>query len=82
MNSTSTKTASQTSPHNSHHRVAVAACFGTFLEWYDFLTFAALAVWFGPPQGWNDDKPSGGSPVASSDPGESAVPGTPAPGAL
>lgn len=30
-------------------RVAVAACFGTFLEWYDFLTFAALAVWFGPP---------------------------------
>ncbi len=29
-------------------RVAVAACFGTFLEWYDFLTFAALAVWFGP----------------------------------
>lgn len=35
-------------PLNSHARVAVAACFGTFLEWYDFLTFAALAVWFGP----------------------------------
>ena len=35
-------------PPNSTHRVAVAACFGTFLEWYDFLTFAALAVWFGP----------------------------------
>lgn len=34
--------------HNPHTRVAVAACFGTFLEWYDFLTFAALAVWFGP----------------------------------
>ena len=33
---------------NPHLRVAVAACFGTFLEWYDFLTFAALAVWFGP----------------------------------
>jgi MFS family permease len=28
--------------------VAVAACFGTFLEWYDFLTFATLAVIFGP----------------------------------
>ena len=33
---------------NDQRRVAVAACFGTFLEWYDFLTFAALAVWFGP----------------------------------
>lgn len=33
---------------NSRTRVAAAACFGTFLEWYDFLTFAALAVWFGP----------------------------------
>lgn len=28
-------------------QVAIAACFGTFLEWYDFLTFASLAVWFG-----------------------------------
>ena len=27
-------------------RVVVAACFGTFLEWYDFLTFASLAVYF------------------------------------
>ncbi|MBT8565634.1 MHS family MFS transporter [Polynucleobacter paneuropaeus] len=26
----------------------IAACFGTFLEWYDFLTFGALAVTFGP----------------------------------
>jgi MFS family permease len=26
--------------------VAVAACFGTFLEWYDFLTFATLATYF------------------------------------
>jgi MFS family permease len=27
-------------------KVVVAACFGTFLEWYDFLTFAALAMYF------------------------------------
>lgn len=33
---------------HSYNRVAVAACFGTFLEWYDFLTFATLAVIFGP----------------------------------
>jgi MFS family permease len=39
---------SEISPTRGRHRVAVAACFGTFLEWYDFLTFAALAVWFGP----------------------------------
>ena len=31
-----------------HHykRIALAACFGTFIEWYDFLTFATLAVHF------------------------------------
>ncbi|WP_255534214.1 MFS transporter [Polynucleobacter sp. AP-Feld-500C-C5] len=29
-------------------KVAIAACFGTFLEWYDFLTFATLAVVLGP----------------------------------
>ena len=34
-------------PH-SYRKVAIAACFGTFLEWYDFLTFATLAVIFGP----------------------------------
>ena len=34
-------------PH-SYRKVAIAACFGTFLEWYDFLTFATLAVAFGP----------------------------------
>lgn len=28
-------------------QVVVAACFGTFLEWYDFLTFASLATYFG-----------------------------------
>ena len=35
------------SPH-SYRKVAVAACFGTFLEWYDFLTFATLAVVLAP----------------------------------
>lgn len=49
MNSmTPTNSANSTTPVNSRHRVALAACFGTFLEWYDFLTFAALAVWFAP----------------------------------
>jgi MFS family permease len=33
---------------HSYRKVAVAACFGTFLEWYDFLTFATLAVIFAP----------------------------------
>ena len=37
----------QASSH-SYRKVAIAACFGTFLEWYDFLTFATLAVVFGP----------------------------------
>lgn len=32
----------------SYRKVAIAACFGTFLEWYDFLTFATLAVVFAP----------------------------------
>ena len=32
----------------NYRRVAIAACFGTFLEWYDFLTFATLAVALGP----------------------------------
>jgi MFS family permease len=32
----------------SYQKVALAACFGTFLEWYDFLTFATLAIIFGP----------------------------------
>lgn len=27
-------------------KVAIAACFGVFLEWYDFLTFASLAAYF------------------------------------
>jgi MFS family permease len=31
-----------------YRKVAIAACFGTFLEWYDFLTFATLAVVFAP----------------------------------
>ena len=29
-----------------YKRIALAACFGTFIEWYDFLTFATLAVHF------------------------------------
>jgi MFS family permease len=33
---------------HSYRKIAIAACFGTFLEWYDFLTFATLAVVFGP----------------------------------
>jgi MFS family permease len=33
---------------HSYRKIATAACFGTFLEWYDFLTFATLAVIFGP----------------------------------
>ena len=32
----------------SYRKIALSACFGTFLEWYDFLTFATLAVIFGP----------------------------------
>ena len=31
----------------AYRRVALAACFGTFIEWYDFLTFATLASYFG-----------------------------------
>lgn len=33
---------------SSYAKIAIATCFGTFLEWYDFLTFASLAVIFGP----------------------------------
>lgn len=35
-------------PNNEarYRKVALAACFGTFIEWYDFLTFATLAVHF------------------------------------
>ena len=32
----------------SYRKIAIAACFGTFLEWYDFLTFATLAVVLAP----------------------------------
>ena len=31
---------------SSQRKVVLAACFGTFLEWYDFLTFASLATYF------------------------------------
>ena len=30
----------------NYNRLALAACFDTFIEWYDFLTFATLAVHF------------------------------------
>ncbi len=30
----------------TQRKVVLAACFGTFLEWYDFLTFASLATYF------------------------------------
>ena len=38
-------TASHTDSH-IQKKVVIAACFGTFLEWYDFLTFASLATYF------------------------------------
>jgi MFS family permease len=31
----------------AYRKIAIATCFGTFLEWYDFLTFATLAVVLG-----------------------------------
>jgi len=39
---------SPSTPQSSviQRKVAIAACFGTFLEWYDFLTFASLATYF------------------------------------
>lgn len=45
-----TATSASAIPESSHsyRKVAIAACFGTFLEWYDFLTFATLAVVFAP----------------------------------
>ena len=30
----------------TQRKVVISACFGTFLEWYDFLTFASLATYF------------------------------------
>lgn len=35
-----------TADFSRYRKVALAACFGTFIEWYDFLTFATLAVHF------------------------------------
>ncbi len=45
---TDTSASAITTSSHSYRKVAIAACFGTFLEWYDFLTFATLAVVFGP----------------------------------
>ncbi|ADE12264.1 MFS transporter [Sideroxydans lithotrophicus] len=30
----------------TQRKIVLASCFGTFLEWYDFLTFATLATYF------------------------------------
>jgi len=46
--STNTNTNTNSSERHTYRKVAIAACYGTFLEWYDFLTFATLAVFFGP----------------------------------
>jgi len=43
----------------AYRKVAGAACFGTFLEWYDFLTFATLAVAFSPLFFPTDDPSTG-----------------------
>lgn len=44
--STSNIPASNEAESKAYRKVALAACFGTFIEWYDFLTFATLAVHF------------------------------------
>jgi MFS family permease len=41
-------TLEKTEAKSPYNKIAIATCFGTFLEWYDFLTFASLAVIFGP----------------------------------
>jgi len=50
QNSTSTDSPQQETTASlnpaTQRKVALAACFGTFLEWYDFLTFASLATVF------------------------------------
>jgi MFS family permease len=49
MNSSVTETripADTEAQNPAYRKVALAACFGTFIEWYDFLTFATLAVHF------------------------------------
>lgn len=48
MNTQSTATSAAQPEHTKaiQKNVVVAACFGTFLEWYDFLTFASLAIYF------------------------------------
>ena len=33
-------------PAAMQRKIVIASCFGTFLEWYDFLTFASLATYF------------------------------------
>ena len=45
MNSSNAPAATE-AESKAYRKVALAACFGTFIEWYDFLTFATLAVHF------------------------------------
>ena len=48
MNNSSTITSSlnKEKATSIQRNVIIAACYGTFLEWYDFLTFASLAIYF------------------------------------
>ncbi len=47
MNTTSTTALKPTEKTTAIQKnVVIAACYGTFLEWYDFLTFASLAIYF------------------------------------
>lgn len=41
-----TSSALQNQEQHVQRNVAISACFGTFLEWYDFLSFASLATYF------------------------------------
>ena len=48
MSTQATATRLETSKSSAaiQKNVVIAACYGTFLEWYDFLTFASLAIYF------------------------------------
>jgi MFS family permease len=46
MNTLAPVVPSATAITPTQRKVVLAACFGTFLEWYDFLTFASLATYF------------------------------------
>jgi len=48
MNTQSTTATTNASDKTTpiQRNVVIATCYGTFLEWYDFLTFATLAIYF------------------------------------